>query len=218
MAVSAGRVRRVNGPVIEVEGLETAMLDLVEVGEAKLPGEVIALKARIATVQVYSYTGGVRPGDLVVTTGQPLRAELGPGLLGGVYDGMLRRLSGAEQMLRPGAHPLTLDRETRWPFSPRRSAGDVVAAGAVLGEVPETEAITFRALVPPGLAGTDRLDRPGGRVLGRRTGCARLERGDHPRPPVAGSALATGPRTPPRRRAAAHRAASARPLLPCRAR
>ncbi len=154
MAVSAGRVRRVNGPVIEVDDLETAMFDLVEVGEAKLPGEVIALETRIATVQVYSYTGGVRPGDLVVTTGQPLRAELGPGLLGGVYDGMLRRLSGAEQMLRPGAHPLTLDRETRWTFSPRRSAGDVVAAGAVLGEVPESEAITFRALVPPWLAGT----------------------------------------------------------------
>ena len=109
LAMTAGRVRRVNGPVLEVVGLRTGMLDLVEVGGRKLPGEVIALDPEAATVQVYAYTGGVRPGDEVVTTGQPLMAELGPGLLGGVYDGMLRRLSGAEQMLGSDQRAATLD-------------------------------------------------------------------------------------------------------------
>ena len=142
-----------NGPVIEVEGLEAGMLDLVQVGEARLPGETIALADGVATVQVYEYTGGVRPGDTVVTTGQPLRAQLGPGLLGGVFDGMLRRLSGAAELLRTGQRPVTLDQEKRWPFTPLLRAGDDAAAGAILGETPESVAITFRALVPHGVGG-----------------------------------------------------------------
>ena len=116
--MTAGQVRRVNGPVLEVVGLRTGMLDLVEVGGRKLPGEVIALDPEAATVQVYAYTGGIRPGDEVVTTGQPLMAELGPGLLGGVYDGMLRRLSGAEQMLGSDQRAATLDQGRRWLFRP----------------------------------------------------------------------------------------------------
>jgi V/A-type H+/Na+-transporting ATPase subunit A len=78
VAVSVGRVRRVNGPAVEVDDLVAGMLELVEVGEARLPGEVIALDGNVATVQVYAYTGGVRPGDPVSGTGHPLRAELGP--------------------------------------------------------------------------------------------------------------------------------------------
>lgn len=151
--MNAGRVRRVNGPVLQVEGLQTAMLELVHVGAAELPGEVIALAGDVATVQVYAYTGGVRPGDPVRTTGQPLRVELGPGLLGGVFDGMLRRLSGAGETLRPDEHAGTLDPERRWPFQPVVAAGDQVSAGTVLGEVPESPVVTFRALVPETLAG-----------------------------------------------------------------
>jgi len=152
--MSAGRVRRVNGPVVEVDGLAAGMLELVEVGEARLPGEVIALDGNVATIQVYAYTGGVRPGDPVVRTGQPLRAELGPGLLGGVFDGMLRRLSGAGETLRDGGRGETLEHDRRWQFAPLASAGDTVAAGAIIGEVPETAAITFRVTVPPGSGGT----------------------------------------------------------------
>ena len=152
--MSTGRVRRVNGPVVEVDDLAAGMLELVEVGEARLPGEVIALAGRIATVQVYAYTGGVRPGDPVSGTGHPLRAELGPGLLGGVFDGMLRRLSGAGEMLRDGGRGETLEHHRRWQFAPLASVGDRVEAGAILGEVPETAAITFRVTVPPGSGGT----------------------------------------------------------------
>jgi V/A-type H+/Na+-transporting ATPase subunit A len=151
--MTAGRVRRVNGPVLEVAGLQTGMLDLVQVGSARLPGEVIALDAEAATVQVYAYTGGIRPGDEVVTTGHPLSAELGPGLLGGVYDGMLRRLSGAEQMLSSDERPSTLDQDKQWPFGSDLTVGQRVTPGDVLGRVQESEAITFLALVPDGVAG-----------------------------------------------------------------
>jgi V/A-type H+-transporting ATPase subunit A len=151
--VSAGLVHRVNGPVVEVEGLQAAMLDLVEVGEARLPGEVIAIRNGVATLQVYEYTGGVRPGDSVVSTQQPLRAQLGPGLLGGVFDGMLRRLTGSGDRLRAGERLDALDLERRWPFEPLARRRAEVGPGAVLGEVVETEAVTCRTLVPPTLAG-----------------------------------------------------------------
>ena len=160
--MTAGQVRRVNGPILEVVGLRTGMLDLVEVGARKLPGEVIALDPEAATVQVYAYTGGIRPGDEVVTTGHPLMAELGPGLLGGVFDGMLRRLSGAEQMLSADERSSTLDEEKRWSFGPDLDVGQEVAPGDVLGHVQETAAITFRALVPQGVTGAIEWIAPGG--------------------------------------------------------
>jgi V/A-type H+-transporting ATPase subunit A len=111
---------------------------------------------------VYAYTGGVRPGDPVVATGAPLGAELGPGLLGGVYDGMLRRLSGAEDMLRTGVRAGALDPERRWSFRPLLAAGAEVTPGAILGEAPESEAITFRAIVPHGIGGTVEWIAPAG--------------------------------------------------------
>jgi V/A-type H+-transporting ATPase subunit A len=153
--VSTGVVTRVNGPVVEVEALDASMLDLVEVGDGRLPGEVIALDRGHATVQVYEYTGGVRPGDPVVGTGSPLVAELGPGLLGGVFDGMLRRLSGAPALLEPGVAAATLDRERRFPFAPAARRGQEVTAGALLGTCPEG-ALQHRVLVPAGVSG--RLD------------------------------------------------------------
>jgi V/A-type H+-transporting ATPase subunit A len=152
--MSEGRVRRVNGPVLEVEGLEAGMLDLVQVGDGLLPGEVIALDGNVATVQVYAYTGGVGPGAAVVSTGHPLQAQLGPGLLGGVYDGMLRPLAGGDDFLRTDVRTSTLDPDRRWPFRPRCATGDEVGEGSVLGETPEAGGIAVRALVPHGLAGT----------------------------------------------------------------
>ena len=151
---AAGTILRINGPVVEVTGLETAMLNLVEVGTARLPGEVIGIDNDVTTVQVYEYTGGMRPGEPARSTGLPLAAELGPGLIGGVFDGMLRRLRGAADMLEPGARTGTLSSEQRWSFTPNVEPGDELAAGAVVGRVPESAAIEFRALVPFGVAGT----------------------------------------------------------------
>jgi V/A-type H+/Na+-transporting ATPase subunit A len=176
----SGTVIRVDGPVVEVSGLEgAAMLDLVEVGGARLAGEVIALVDGVATVQVYEYTGGLRPGEEVVSSGLPLTAELGPGLLGGVFDGMLRRLADAEEFLAPGARLATLPRDRRFDFTPRVAAGADVGPGALLGTVPEARALAHRILVPPDAGGPvewvadagaygvdDVIARVGGRELG----------------------------------------------------
>ena len=154
MGVTTGTVVRVNGPVVDVAGMDSAaMLELVEVGEARLPGEIIALERGTATVQVYEYTGGLRPGEPVEASGGPLMAELGPGLVGGVFDGMLRRLAGAPEFLEIGVRPETLDRSLRWRFLPAVVEGEDLEAGAVLGSVPETPAVEHRALVPPGVVG-----------------------------------------------------------------
>ncbi len=151
--MSSGRVRRVNGPIVEVEGLQAAMLELVEVGSRHLPGEVISLAGDAATVQVYEYTGGVRPGDAVGGTGNPLTIELGPGLIGGVFDGLLRRLAGAPELLEPGMMATTLPAERRFPFVPAGTAGAAVEGGALLGRVRESTAVELRASVPAGLRG-----------------------------------------------------------------
>mgnify|MGYP000206239772 CR=1 FL=1 len=155
--MTPGTVVRVNGPVVEAEGLAgVAMRELVEVGRRRLPGEVIALESGLAIVQVYEYTGGTRPGDPVARTGRPLSAELGPGLVGGVFDGMLRRLSGAGDFLGADERISALDRSRRWRFLPAADAGGHVSAGALLGVVQESQALEHRVQVPPGVDG--RLD------------------------------------------------------------
>jgi len=150
--VSSARVARVNGPVVEVADANVSMLELVEVGNARLPGEVIALEGSSATVQVYEYTGGLVPGEPVTMSGAPLSAELGPGLLGGVFDGMLRRLDGAGDWIEHGARLETLRRDRRWSFAPAGISGEV-GPGTLLGTVPESVAVEHRVLVPPGVSG-----------------------------------------------------------------
>jgi V/A-type H+/Na+-transporting ATPase subunit A len=153
-ASAAAVVTRVNGPVVEVSaGDGLAMLDLVRVGPQRLPGEVIALDGAGATVQVYEYTGGLKPGDEVQSTGAPLTVELGPGLLGGVFDGVLRALGPAGVRIEPGGAAETLSTERAWKFIPVVEAGELLTGGAVLGTVGETAAIDHRVLVPPGAEG-----------------------------------------------------------------
>src|SRR6516162_11032694 len=99
----AARVARVNGPLVEVSGLaDAAMYDVVELGGHRLPGEIIAIRGDVATVQAYEYTGGLAPGHPARSRGEPLSARLGPHLLGGIFDGLLRPLSGAPAWLEPG--------------------------------------------------------------------------------------------------------------------
>lgn len=154
---SPGEVVRINGPLVEVRGLTAVrMLDLVRVGDAGLPGEVIGIDRDIATVQVYEYTGGVKPGDPATGTGSPLAVELGPGLLGGTYDGLLRDLRRAGNWLAPGSVQMGLPRERAWRFLPAIREGDTVAAGASLGQIESPDGQTpvpLRALVPIGIEG-----------------------------------------------------------------
>jgi V/A-type H+/Na+-transporting ATPase subunit A len=157
-SVTAGSVERVSGPVVVARGLESArMYDLVRVGDLRLIGEVIRLERDRATIQVYEDTSGLRVGEPVVTTGLPLSVELGPGLLGSIFDGIQRPLPTmvaryGDYVPRAAMLP-ALDRARRWKFEPLVRPGDMVGPGDVLGQVAETESLAHRVLVPPGQAG-----------------------------------------------------------------
>lgn len=154
----AGRVYRVVGPVVEIEGVSSLrMLDMVEVGEYRLVGEVMRLKGDRAFVQVYEDTTSVKAGDPVYTQGYPLYVELGPGLLGNIYDGIQRPLEMIRQKegfyIGRGVSVTALDRQKRWHFVPTRTAGEQLPAGACLGEVQETSLILHRIMLVPETSG-----------------------------------------------------------------
>jgi V/A-type H+/Na+-transporting ATPase subunit A len=151
-ATSAGRVVRVNGPLLGVAGITGALavLDLVEVGDERLLGEVVALSGDQATVQVYEYTGGVGPGAAVVGHRRPLSATLGPWLLGGVFDGLLRPLLDGPDWLTPGALGTVAG---HWFVEPRARIGEVVSAGDALADATDDHGAVHEVPVPAGLAG-----------------------------------------------------------------
>ncbi len=163
---AAARVARVNGPLIEVEGLAGAtMSDVVELGERRLPGEVVAIRGDVTTIQAYEYTGGLAPGEPARSLGVPLSARLGPHLLGGIFDGLLRPLSGAPTRLEPGrSRDLMAGRE--FVFTPEVAEGAAVGVGTCLGSVAVACGIGYRVLAPPGLNGTVEETRPTGLVDG----------------------------------------------------
>ncbi len=153
-----GRIRRVNGPVIEVKGVTDAMmLELVYVGEARLVGEVIKLDGNRAVVQVYEDTTGITPNENVFGSGSPLSVELGPGLIGTIYDGIQRPLERLYDMsgsfIERGVRTPGLDRSRTWRFEPQATVGTEVSGGEVLGVVRESEQVVHRVLVPPEVAG-----------------------------------------------------------------
>ena len=163
---AAARVARVNGPLVEVERLAGAAIsDVVELGERRLPGEVVAIRGDVTTVQAYEYTGGLAPGEPARSLGVPLSARLGPHLLGGIFDGLLRPLSGAPTWLEPGrSRGFTTDRE--FGFTPEVAGGAGVGDGTCLGSVAVAGGIRYRVLAPPGLSGTVEEARPAGLAVG----------------------------------------------------
>ncbi len=172
----AGAVLSVSGPIVRAEGMShVGAFEVVRVGPDGLIGEVLKVDGDVATLQVYEYTGGLGPGAGVVATGRPLSVVLGPGLLGGICDGLQRPLrvladrDGA--FLDVGASAEELDSEKEWQFEPRVEEGDEVEQGQVFGTVQETEAVEHRLLVPPGLSGTLRQVRPAGGYTLQETLC-----------------------------------------------
>jgi V/A-type H+-transporting ATPase subunit A len=149
---------RVAGPVVVASGLDTVrMYDVVYVGHLRLVGEVIRLAGNLATIQVYEDTGGLRTGEPVVNSGGPFTVELGPGLLGSIFDGVQRPLPLLRQqqgdfIARGGSAP-ALNRQQRWDFEPCVQIGEHVSGGDVVGLVAETAHLKHRILVPPGLSG-----------------------------------------------------------------
>jgi len=154
----AGKVYRVVGPVVEIEGVSSLrMLDMVEVGGYRLVGEVMRLKGDRAFVQVYEDTTSVKAGDPVYTQGFPLYVELGPGLLGNIYDGIQRPLEVIRRKegfyIGRGVSVSALDRQRRWHFVPLRAPGEELPAGSCLGEVQETSLIRHRIMLMPETSG-----------------------------------------------------------------
>jgi len=161
-AVTPARVIRVNGPLVEVIGLaEVAMYDVIELGEHRLPGEVTAIRGDVVTVQAYEYTGGLAPGHPARSRGEPLSARLGPQLLGGIFDGLLRPLSGAPAWLEAG-HSFTPAGGAEFEFTPETTAGAAVSEGASLGSVAVPGGIAYRVLVPPVVSGVVQKIRAAG--------------------------------------------------------
>jgi V/A-type H+/Na+-transporting ATPase subunit A len=164
IAPESGEIYGVSGPVVVAKGLASIRLyNVVEVGRARLAGEVIRLDGDAAVIQVYEDTSGLTAGDPVLDTGEPLGAELGPGLLGAIFDGTQRPLSvlaraGGDPwgtpMIARGVAPPPLDRTRTWELEPVVAVGEEVGDGDVLGTVQETRALVHRILVPPGRAGT----------------------------------------------------------------
>ena len=150
----SGTVLGVNGPVVRARAARTlGMSELVWIGGERLAGEIIGLLEDVATIQVYEDTTGVTPGDPVTGSGLPLHLELGPGLLGRIFDGIQRPLealaASTGDFIRRGASAEPLDRHRQWTFTPTLAAGAQVQGGEILGTVPETASIEHRVLVPP---------------------------------------------------------------------
>jgi V/A-type H+/Na+-transporting ATPase subunit A len=164
MTANEARVTRVNGPLVEVTGLDqVAVSDVIELGAHRLPGEAVAVRGDLTTVQAYDYTGGLAPGDPARSRAEPLSAVLGPHLLGGIFDGLLRPLAGAPVWLEPGVTTAaTADRE--FTFTPGLAEGAVVTGGITLGRVPTAAGFDYRVLVPPGVSGLVADIHPGGPV------------------------------------------------------
>ncbi|WP_369221160.1 V-type ATP synthase subunit A [Streptomyces sp. R39] len=150
-APEAARVLRVAGPLVEIScPAPVAMHDLVELGGHRLTGEVVAIRGDTAAVQAYEYTGGLAPGHPVEPQGRPLSVRLAPDLLGGVYDGLLRPLVGAGDLLLGTAPDAGPGRRT-WRFTPAVTEGTRVTAGAVLGGI--GAGVALRLLVPADVSG-----------------------------------------------------------------
>lgn len=159
MTQTKGTIVKVSGPLIVAENMKnTNLFDMVRVGKLGLIGEIIEMHGDKASIQVYEETSGVGPGEDVISNNYPLSIELGPGLIGGIYDGIGRPLVSirekAGERLTRGIDVPTLDREKVWNFTPSVQVGDELFAGAIFGQVQETSAIIHHVMLPPNISGT----------------------------------------------------------------
>jgi V/A-type H+/Na+-transporting ATPase subunit A len=159
--VAKGKIIWVSGPAVKADGMSSAkMYETVEVGDLKLIGEVIRLTGDVAFIQVYESTSGLRPGEPVKGTGQPLSVLLGPGVIGKIYDGIQRPLDEIAQktgaFIGRGVVTTPVDFKKKYKFVPAVRIGDEIGAGSILGFVEETPLLTHSILAPP--------EHPGGKI------------------------------------------------------
>jgi V/A-type H+-transporting ATPase subunit A len=159
-----GEVYRIAGPVataigaidVSGKGIRPRIYDLIQIGHQKLIGEVIGIKGEQLIIQVYEDTSGVKPGDPVINTGEPLTVELGPGLLTSIYDGIQRPLPVIKEkrgdFIERGVFAPALDRK-KWEFKPTVKRGDKVDGGAVIGTTQEMQNVEHKIMMPPKTSG-----------------------------------------------------------------
>ena len=156
--MEVGRVVKVAGPLVIANGMNTARLyDVVSVSEANLIGEIIEMRGDTASIQVYEETSMLGPGEPVVSRGEPLSVELGPGLIESMFDGIQRPLEKirtvAGDFIERGVSVQSLDRTRKWDFEPLVQVGDILQEGDFIGQVPESPVIMHKIMVPPGKGG-----------------------------------------------------------------
>ena len=157
--MSSGIITKISGPLVVAEGMRDAnMFDVVRVSEKRLIGEIIEMHNDRASIQVYEETSGLGTGETVESTGEPLSVELGPGLIGSIFDGIQRPLDDIMKIcgnnLDRGVEVASLKRDKKWNFVPSVRAGQTVEAGDIIGTVKETDIVTQKIMVPYGVSGT----------------------------------------------------------------
>jgi len=161
-----GKIWRVSGPLVIADDMKGSQVyEMVEIGEEGLIGEIVGLEGDRAIIQAHEDTLGLKVGELVKGTGKVLSAELGPGLVGSIYDGLQKSLltlgENIGAFIKRGAKASALPRDKKWQFTPKVKAGDAVSQGDIIGVVPETNLIEHRIMVPPGIKGTIKEIREG---------------------------------------------------------
>lgn len=158
MSSAKGKIKRINGSLVIADELSGAKIgDVIHIGSFELIGEVVRITGRDVAIQCYENTSGVKPGESVVSTQMPLVAELGPGLMGSIMDGLefsetkMWDLTGP--FMKRGTKIAPLDRKKEWNFVPKVKKGDKLVAGDIIGTIQETSVIEHRILVPPGIKG-----------------------------------------------------------------
>ncbi|MBO4473516.1 MAG: V-type ATP synthase subunit A [Clostridiales bacterium] len=181
--MSKGSIVKVSGPLVIAEGMRDANLfDVVRVSNERLIGEIIEMHGDRASIQVYEETAGLRAGEPVESTGVPLSVELGPGLIGGIFDGIQRPLESIMEKignnLSRGIEVPSLSRESVWKFEATKNTGDQVVEGDTIGIVQETETVKHKILVPPGVNGTIVSIKSGEYKLEQPVGKLKTEKGE----------------------------------------
>lgn len=151
--MNKGTITKISGPLVVASGMrETNMFDVVRVSEQRLIGEIIEMHGDRASIQVYEETSGLRTGESVESTGEPMSVELGPGLIGSIFDGIQRPLKEIMKVsgnnLTRGIEVPALDRSKQWKFTPAVKKGDKVIGGDVLGTVQETDVVLHKIMLP----------------------------------------------------------------------
>ena len=157
--ITEGKIIKIAGPVITANGMRgTQMYEMVKVGANKLIGEIIELEGDTATIQVYEETAGMKPGEIVESTGGPLSVELGPGIIGSIFDGIQRPLKTIKDLagdyIERGIDVPALPKDKKWKFSPTVKINDELKGGDVIGEVQETSTVKQLIMISPNLSGT----------------------------------------------------------------